>query len=222
MTARRTSTSPPPSAGRVRKRNMTIGFALAMLTVPGIVMIWVWLKSARPRASTLGEGSANATSGPADERTPSPPANPDPAARASAVPTPAPAASERATAFDSTLSDPIAAEQGGNFRKAYAAWEEDPEDRSATADAERFFDAAFAKFDIHPEAEFVRCGGSLCRARFTFAELKELYKMTQIREADGVKIATTFPETQEGSQTVSIYWTRKANPEGPLTETAGQ
>lgn len=123
---------------------------------------------------------------------------------------------------DPELADPSNSEKNGSFQKLYAAWGDEPSDVEATSDAEGYFRTAFATFQIYPEAVNIRCGDSLCRGRFRFQELRELYNMTKIDNADGVRIATTFPEEQEGSQTVSVYWTRNPHAEGPLTETLGR
>lgn len=45
--------------------------------------------------------------------------------------------------------------------------------------------------------------------------------MTRVQEPDGVKLATTFPEGEEGAYTVSVYWTRNPHPAGVLMRTLG-
>jgi hypothetical protein len=122
----------------------------------------------------------------------------------------------RAKVLDAALSEPIAVEQLGVFSRLYSAWRAESDDPAATEDAERFFDTAFTTLGIRPESEYIRCGDVHCRARFRFNDLKELYRMTEIGEADGVKVATTFPQEDEGYQTVSIYWTRAPNPQTSL------
>lgn len=197
-------------------------FAVAMLVVCGALVCGTWM-IVRP-------GEKRVVRHPEEHAEPTIATRAVSRAAAVTEPTPVrelpPASSATARSgerdIDLELSQPLGVEQTGLFQKAYAAWDGQPIDETATESARRYFDTAFSKFDIHPDAQYVRCGDSLCRGRFRFAELKELYKMTQIGEADGVKIATTFPEGNDNSQSVSIYWTRKANPEGPLTETEGQ
>jgi len=128
----------------------------------------------------------------------------------------------RLVTVDVALTDPIVEEESGLFSKLYNAWNEEAEDRTATEDAHSFLETAFSHLGIRPESAYVRCGELLCRARFRFEELKELYRMQEIEEPDGIRVATTFPQNEGRWQTVSIYWARTEHPEGPLTETLGR
>lgn len=123
--------------------------------------------------------------------------------------------------FDAELSRPLREESTGEFRNLYAAWRAEDDDLSATADACQMLANAFSALDIHPDGQNTRCGTALCRARFQFKELKALYSMTRVQEPDGVKLASTFPEGEEGAYTVSVYWTRNPNPTGVLMQTLG-
>jgi|ERR1041385_2978703 hypothetical protein len=124
---------------------------------------------------------------------------------------------------DPELSEPLAAEQSGQFQKLYESWNAEPTDEDATREMEAFFRGAFSTFSIRPKGVDVRCTQWVCRGRFRFDELRELYEMTKIDEADGVRIATTFPEeSEDGSRSVSVYFSRKEQPEGALTDTLGR
>ena len=128
---------------------------------------------------------------------------------------------------DATVSDPdlVAAlneESAGEFKQLYSRWSDQAEDKAATEDAQKFFDGAFKAYDLHPLSEYIRCGDSLCRGRFEYSDLKELYRMSEIQEADGIKVATTFAERHGDARTVSVYWSRDPHPEGLLTENGGQ
>jgi hypothetical protein len=137
-------------------------------------------------------------------------------ASASAAPDPAP------VDVDPDLADAIPAEAGeGDFEKLYKRWSERPDDVAATADMQGFFDSAFTTFDVHPLAEFIRCTDTLCRGRFQFTDLKALYKMTAIDNADGVRIANTFPFNDGYTYSVSVYFSRNSEPKGLLTQTLG-
>lgn len=126
-------------------------------------------------------------------------------------------------AFDPDLTEPSSQESVGDFRGLYEAWRTEDDDLDATADAWAMLKAAFSAFDIHPDAQNTSCTETLCRARFRFRELKELYAMSKIQEPDGVKLATTFADGEEGSYTVSVYWPRKPDRQGrPLTRTLGK
>lgn len=120
------------------------------------------------------------------------------------------------------LHEPLLVEQAGMFQKAYSEWESEEEDERATREALDFFRNAFSRLGIHPESQYIRCGDALCRARFRYETLKKLYRMLEIGEPDGMRVASTFPEQEGGLYTVSIYWTRNESPEGSLTETAGR
>lgn len=122
---------------------------------------------------------------------------------------------------DSELAEPVPTEATGLFQKAYERWSTEPEDFAATHEAEKMFVDAFDRLSIHALGQHISCGNILCRGRFEFTELSELYKMRQIQEPDGIRVASTLPIENGGTTTVSVYWTRNPNPVGPLTDTLG-
>lgn len=165
-----------------------------------------------PSSASLALGEASSAAAP----------DPSTVSNPSAISAPSSSPEPEIPPTDRELYDPLPEEHGGLFSKAYTEWANEMEDPGATDDARRLFHTAFTTLGIHPEAEYIRCGDALCRARFRYETLKELYRMLEIDQPDGIRVATTFPVDEAGSQTVSIYWTRKADPEGPLTETVGR
>jgi hypothetical protein len=197
------------------------GLATAVIVL-GAALAIAWFGRTRAHAS-IPVNELAVTNSPAEQQAPENGIQTASLSRAEASGVPTVSSSPRSSdLIEIELAQAMAQEQTGQFRKLYAAWQEDEDDPSATEDAERFFDTALATLGIRPQAEFIRCGERLCRARFRYGDLKELYRMTEIDEPDGVKVATTFPENGPNSHTVSIYWTRNPNPQDSLTETAGQ
>ena len=205
------------------ERRASLWWGLPVVAMAAVA-VWLFLRRSE-RAVVAPKLSRQQQSAPAEVSIPRSIPEPAPTREARALVSPSRVVEPPADTDiveDSDLSDAIPMESVGPFTNLYSTWSSEPVDAAATADAKAFFRTAFATYAIHAESASIGCGTSLCRARFRFADLKELYKMNQIDQADGVKIATTFPLDEGEDQTVSIYWSRNPHPEGNLVETAGQ
>lgn len=106
-------------------------------------------------------------------------------------------------------------EATGSFRNLFDDWYLSPENDGLSSDYRARLELVLEAKAITPTEYKVRCTERLCRGWFRFRSQKQLYQLSEARQAN-MQLAVAYPYFRAGQYEVSAYW--PANPNSPLRE----